>query len=94
MILKNNTVEMRAYSTSWVAVKEIRTTDKNLTTLFSNILETFSGNSKALCEKSPWYNMISENNTGCDLITLSVLELNGPRKDVIFFINLTQDIFR
>jgi len=88
MLLKNTNTEMNAYSTSRVAVKAIRNIDRNLTTLNSNILETFSGSLKALCANNPWYNMRSESNIGCVLIKVSVLLLKGPKNVETLFINI------
>jgi hypothetical protein len=80
MTLRKITVEMRAYSMSWVALKAINMTEKKRKVLLLKAVLRFFGILIALPEKRPWYKMMRVNKIGCALMTASVGRLTGPRK--------------
>ena len=86
MTLRKITVEMRAYSMSWVALKAINMTEKKRKVLLLKAVLRFFGILIALPEKRPWYKMMRVKRTGCALMTASVGVLSGPRKFENFFI--------
>jgi hypothetical protein len=77
-------VDITAYSISWVALKAINMMEKSRNAGLANNARSLSGITTALPENIPWYRMIIENRIGWDLMNISMGVLIGPRRVDIY----------